>query len=98
MRFLFLYFVILLLAFRWPIFSTEVVATEKEAINIGLMCPSSSVFRIHAHFRIESEVKVYVAFTYFTWLSLSIKMPPYCKLCFLWAEKAALRVVGSGAG
>lgn len=95
MRFLFLYFVILLLAFRWPIFSTKVVATEKEAINIGMMCPSSSVFRILAHSRIEAKVKVYVAYLFY--LALSFKMPPDCKLFFWWVKKAALRVLGSGA-
>ena len=72
MRFLFLYFVILLLAFRWPIFSTKVVATEKEAINIRMMCPSSSVFRILAHSRIEYKVKVYLCSLYLFYLALSL--------------------------
>ena len=49
----------------WPIFPTKVEATEEEAINTRMMCPSSSVFRILAHSRIESKVKVLL--TYLTW-------------------------------
>ena len=44
--------------FHWPIFPTKVEATEEEAINTRMMCPSSSVLRILAHSRIESKVKV----------------------------------------
>ena len=49
----------------WPIFPTKVEATEEEAINTRMMCPSSSVFRILAYSRIESKVKVLLI--YLTW-------------------------------